>query len=118
MATRRKKAANGQSSGVESKLDALVADLEALQNDVRNLAQGVGDEANERVMSALRMAEERVASAVRTAEDVAEDAFDQAGVWAEENLDTLRVRVREQPVAACLIAMGAGALFGALFLRR
>jgi hypothetical protein len=26
--------------------------------------------------------------------------------------------VREQPVAACLIAMGAGALLGAILLRR
>ena len=97
---------------------ALVADLQALQNDVRNLAQGVGEEANERVTSALRMAEERVATAVRAAEEVAEEAMDQAGVWAGENLDTLREQVRSQPVTACLIAMGAGALFGALFLRR
>jgi ElaB/YqjD/DUF883 family membrane-anchored ribosome-binding protein len=117
MATRRKKATTS-TKPVENRLDALVADLEALQNDVRNLAQGVGDEANERVKSALRMAEERVASAVRVAEDAAEDAFDQAEVWAEENLDTLRDSVREQPVIACLVALGAGALFGALFLRR
>jgi ElaB/YqjD/DUF883 family membrane-anchored ribosome-binding protein len=115
MATRRKSAG---AEPVESRLDALVADLEALQNDVRNLAQGVGDEANERVKNALRMAEERVASAVRVAEEVAEDAFDQAEVWAEENLDTLREQVREQPVVSCLIAMGVGALFGAIFLRR
>lgn len=115
MATRRKDAGTGSAEG---RLDALVADLEALQNDVRNLAQGVGDEANERVKSALRMAEERVASAVRMAEDVAEDAFDQAEVWAGENLDTLREQVREQPVMSCLVAMGVGALFGVLFLRR
>src|ERR1700744_2918954 len=116
MATKRKGMTG--SARIDSRLDALVADLEALQNDVRNLAQGVGDEANERVKDALRMAEERVASAVRMAEDVAEDAFDQAEEWAEENLDTLREQVREQPVVSCLIALGAGALFGALFLRR
>jgi ElaB/YqjD/DUF883 family membrane-anchored ribosome-binding protein len=117
MATRRTKATTS-TKPVENRLDALVADLEALQNDVRNLAQGVGDEANERVKNALRMAEERVAAAVSMAEDVAEEALDQAEVWAEENLDTLRERVRDQPVAACLVALGAGALFGALFLRR
>src|ERR1700735_4618000 len=105
MATRRTKATT-RTKPVENRPDALVADLEALQNDVRNLAQGVGDEANERVKSALRMAEERVASAVRMAEDVAEDALDQAEVWAEENLDTLRESVRDQPVVACLIALG------------
>lgn len=115
MATKRK---STSAQPVENRLDALVADLEALQNDVRNLAQGVGDEANERVKSALRMAEERVAAAVRMAEEVAEDAFDQAEVWAEENLDTLREQVREQPVVSCLVAMAVGAVFGALFLRR
>jgi ElaB/YqjD/DUF883 family membrane-anchored ribosome-binding protein len=117
MVAKRKKTA-ASTRPVGDRLDALVADLEALQSDVRNLAQGLGDEANERVTSALRMAEERVASAVRAAEDVAEDAIDQAEIWAEENIDTLRERVRSQPVAACLVAMGAGALFGALFLRR
>jgi ElaB/YqjD/DUF883 family membrane-anchored ribosome-binding protein len=115
MATRRK---TTSAQPVENRLDTLVADLEALQNDVRNLAQGVGDEANERVKAALRMAEERVAAAVQMAEDVAEDAFDQAEEWAEENLDTLREQVREQPVVSCLVAMGVGAIFGALFLRR
>jgi ElaB/YqjD/DUF883 family membrane-anchored ribosome-binding protein len=117
MAARQKNTATG-SQRIDSRLEALVADLEALQNDVRNLAQGVGDEASERVASALRMAEERVAAAVRAAEEVAEDAMGQAEVWTEENLETLRARVRNQPVAACLMAMGAGALFGALFLRR
>jgi ElaB/YqjD/DUF883 family membrane-anchored ribosome-binding protein len=99
-------------------LDDLVSDLEALRADVRSLAQGIGSEASGRVAEALKSAEDRLATLVSAAEEAATDAYDQAEVWANENMDTLRENVREQPIAACLIAMGAGALLGAILLRR
>jgi ElaB/YqjD/DUF883 family membrane-anchored ribosome-binding protein len=99
-------------------LDDLVSDLEALRADVRSLAQGVGSEAGERISEALKSAEDRLASLVSAAEDVAADAVDQAEAWANENVDSLRESVREQPIAACLIALGAGALLGAILFRR
>ncbi len=117
MAASRKRTGTG-SNKLESRLDALVADLEALQADVRGLAQGVGAEANDRVTSAIKSAEVRVASAVKAAEEAAEQAVEQAEEWATENLDSLRENVREQPLAALAVSMGVGALLGVLFLRR
>ena len=38
--------------------------------------------------------------------------------WAEENAETLRVQVRDQPITSLLIAGGIGAFLGAIFLRR
>jgi ElaB/YqjD/DUF883 family membrane-anchored ribosome-binding protein len=124
MAAKRKKngTAGTKSAAVSgnlgSRLDALVADLEALQGDVRGLAQGAGAEAGERITEALRMAEDRVAGVVRAAEEAAAEAVDQAEVWATDNLENLREQVREQPVTAMVLALSAGALLGAIFLRR
>jgi len=103
---------------LEAHLQALVSDLEALQADVKGLAQGVGAEANVRVTSAIKSAEARIASAVKMAEEMADQAVDQAEEWTTENLDSLRENVREQPMTAVAISVGVGALLGAIFLRR
>ncbi|HXM00591.1 MAG TPA: hypothetical protein VN932_11720 [Rhizomicrobium sp.] len=115
MAAKSKKAASGK---LDKRLDALVSDLEALQSDVRGLAQGAGVEAGSRISEALKAAEARVANAVRAAEDAATQAVGEAEDWAVDNMDSLRDTVREQPLTACLVAAGIGAVFGVLFLRR
>jgi ElaB/YqjD/DUF883 family membrane-anchored ribosome-binding protein len=116
----KKKTSNGggKARGGAADLDDLVADLEALRTDIRSLAQGIGSEASGRVTEALKSAEERLTGLLSASELAAAEAYDQAEVWANENMDTLRENVREQPVTACLIAMGAGALLGAILFRR
>jgi len=118
----KKKTNNGgakaRGGAAAADLNDLVADLEALRADIRSLAQGIGSEASGRVTDALKSAEERLTGLLSASEIAAAEAYDQAEVWANENMDTLRENVREQPVAACLIAMGAGALLGAILFRR
>ena len=99
---RRGKRMNGESQ-IEARLSALRQDLEALQEDMRGLGEGVGEAAQERLNEALRATD---ALAV------------QAQNWGNENLDTVRESIREQPLAACMVSMGIGALIGALLLRR
>jgi ElaB/YqjD/DUF883 family membrane-anchored ribosome-binding protein len=88
---------------IEARLSALRQDLEALQEDMRGLGEGVGEAAQERLTEALRATE---ALAAQTQD------------WGNENLETVRDSIREQPVAACLVSMGIGALLGAILLRR
>jgi len=38
--------------------------------------------------------------------------------WTNDNLDSARESVWAQPLAAIALSMGAGALLGAIFLRR
>jgi ElaB/YqjD/DUF883 family membrane-anchored ribosome-binding protein len=102
MAPRRKK-----DMSLEERLAALRADLEALQEDMKGLAGGVGDAASDRVSEMLK-----------TTEDMADQITAQVEDWATDNVDTLRETVREQPILAVALAVGAGALIGAIFLRR
>ena len=92
---------------LEERLEALRADLEALQGDMKGLAGGVGDIASERVTEMLRQTE-----------DMADQITAQVEDWATDNVATLREQVREQPILAIALAMGAGALLGAILLRR
>ena len=102
MAPRRKK-----DMSLEERLEALRADLEALQGDMKGLAGGVGD-----------IASERVSEMLKTTEDMADQITAQVEDWATDHVDTLRETVREQPVLAIALAMSAGALLGAILLRR
>jgi ElaB/YqjD/DUF883 family membrane-anchored ribosome-binding protein len=88
---------------VENRLSALRQDLEALQQDMRGLGEGVGEAAQERLREALKATENLAA---------------QMDEWTSENLDSLKETIREQPLAACAISLGIGALLGALILRR
>ncbi|GEM_PF-2554970 len=92
---------------LQARLDALRADLRALQNDMRGLANGVGDAASD-----------RVAEMLRTTEEMASQVADEFGDWTNDNLASLRGAIREQPLLACGLAMSAGAILGALLLRR
>ncbi|HVX56312.1 MAG TPA: hypothetical protein VHA37_01160 [Candidatus Saccharimonadales bacterium] len=102
MATRRKK-----DMSLEERLDALRADLETLQDDMKGLAGGVGD-----------IASERVSEMLKSTEEMADQITSQVEDWATDNVATLRETVREQPVLAIALAMSAGALLGAILLRR
>ena len=110
MAIRRKR--NGHNGHeVQQKIDALRGDLESLQADMRGLFYEAGNEASARVNGAVK-------SAKQYARDRAGQVAGQVEDWSEENIESMRGAVRKQPFAACALSMSAGALIGALFLRR
>lgn len=94
-------------ASLEDRLDALRGDLEALQADMKGLAGGVGDAATARLNEMLR-----------NTEDMADQITSQVEDWTNDNAEHLRETVREQPLVAIAIAMGIGALLGAILLRR
>jgi ElaB/YqjD/DUF883 family membrane-anchored ribosome-binding protein len=101
----RRKKSNGHD--LQGRLDALRDDLGSLQKDLRGLLSDAGGVANDQV-------HKTVTGALSSLEDVADRIED----WGAENLDTVRDAVRSQPLAAIALSMSAGALIGALFLRR
>lgn len=94
-------------NGVEARLEALKSDLETLQQDMRGLLSDVKG-----------LAADGVSDAIQSANDMASDAAERAQEWADDNVDSLRATVRRQPLAACALSMSAGALLGAILLRR
>jgi len=97
---------NGRNGHVRVRLMSLRGDLDALQHDMRGLANDVGDAASEQVQGAVNGA---IGSASQAADRVSE--------WSNENLDGVRQAVRTQPLAACALSISAGAIIGALLLR-
>jgi ElaB/YqjD/DUF883 family membrane-anchored ribosome-binding protein len=84
---------------VEEQLDTLHSELTSLQKDARVIAGKVGKTAGD-------------------AFDAAEAAYNGVEKWTTDNVKTMRSSVRNQPLAAVLVSLGAGAVLGALFLRR
>ena len=108
-ATRRKRRTRTvkvSNTGMQSRLNSLRADFDALQHDVRGLATDVGDAASTQV-------QELMSDAI----DTASGAVDRVSEWGSENLNGVRSAVKSQPLAACMLSMSAGALIGALLLR-
>jgi len=81
---------------IEERLGALKSDFDALQRDVVKLASGVQGVAREK----------------------ASTLYENGEAWTDENLGNVRDAIRDQPLAAGLILLGAGAVLGALLLRR
>lgn len=98
---------NGREHDLYSRLDALRADLEALQHDMKGLAGDVGDAAADRMNVTLNDAMKSV-----------QDMSNRLEGWSNDNLDTVRQSVRNQPLATMAMAMGVGALLGAILFRR
>ena len=113
-------------STVESRLSALRRDFEALagrhegpgrrcqRRGLGTRPAGAASGAEDVADRAMRLAEE----AAREAKVAASEFRDDAEEWAQENAETLRVQVRDQPITSLLIAGGVGAFLGAIFLRR
>lgn len=93
-------------TNMQSRLNSLRADFDALQHDVRGLASDVGDAASTQV-------QELMTDAIGSAND----AVERVSEWSTENLNGVRDAVKTQPLAACMLSMSAGALIGALLLR-
>jgi ElaB/YqjD/DUF883 family membrane-anchored ribosome-binding protein len=84
---------------VAAQLNELQSDLTALRKDAKDFANGIGKVAGSAV-------------------DAAEDTYDGVEKWTAGNLGSMRSSVRNQPLTACLVSLGAGAVLGALLLRR
>ncbi|MGA7711695.1 MAG: hypothetical protein WCA81_07325 [Rhizomicrobium sp.] len=115
MAERQKK--NG-SKNIDKRLGALRSEIDALQGDIKGLASDAGNGADGRVHLAMRNAEIVAERAYRLAEEAATSVADDVETWTNGNLESVRGSIREQPLSALLLSIGAGALIGAAFMRR
>ena len=103
---------------IDKRLSALRTELDAVQGDIKGLAGDVADVADGRVHVAMRNAENVAERAYRLAEEAVEQAADDVETWTNGNLDSVREAIRAQPLSAIALSMGAGALIGAIFMRR
>ena len=103
---------------IDKRLGALRSDLNALQGDMKGLAGDATDIAEGRVQLAVHNAENVAERAYHLAEEAVEQAADDVETWTNGNLDSAREAIRAQPLAAIGLSMGAGALLGAIFVRR
>ena len=83
---------------IEERVDALKSDFDSLQKNLRGLATG-----------AQKAVQERTADLLNS---------DNLEEGTTENVGSLRDMIREQPLASCILSLSAGALIGALMLRR
>lgn len=94
----RTKRANGHNGhDLTARLNSLRGDIGALQRDVRGFVSDVSASAENQLSGTVKSARQ----AVRGVED-----------WGAQNVKTVRQTVRKQPVMACMIAAGAGAILG------
>jgi ElaB/YqjD/DUF883 family membrane-anchored ribosome-binding protein len=114
MIVRRKQ--NGTKK-LDTRIEALRADLDSLQSDIKALPPDIQSAANEKINIAIHRAEGVAERALRLAEDTATQAYGDVEHWANDNLDSARGRVREQPLAAVLVSLGLGAVLGAIIQR-
>ena len=84
---------------IANQLEALQSELSALRKDARKLTDGLARTAD---------------AAVSTAET----ASDGMANWTSDSVGLVQDWSRNQPLTACLLTLGAGAVLGALFLRR
>ena len=83
------------------------ADVEALQENMRGLLNDVSGAAGDQVQGVMTNAVKAAQGAVGRIEEL-----------RHESVDGMRKTVRGRPFVACALSIGAGALLGALFLRR
>ena len=88
-----------QVNKLATQLDELQSQLSSLRKDARQLTDTVSKTAG---------------AALGTAEATYKDV----GKWTSDNVDTVCEWGHDQPLAACLVSLGIGAVLGALFLRR
>jgi ElaB/YqjD/DUF883 family membrane-anchored ribosome-binding protein len=115
MSQRQKK--NGKRN-IDTRIGALRSDMNALQADMEGLAGDATAVASDRAKAALRNAESVASRAIRLAEETAQHVVDDVETWGNDNLDSARESIRDQPLSALFLSLGIGAIIGAVFLRR
>jgi ElaB/YqjD/DUF883 family membrane-anchored ribosome-binding protein len=103
---------------VGDRLGSLRADLDSLQRDIKGLAAGAGEAANDHAHTTLRAAENVAERAFRLAEDSTAHMVDDVESWTNGNLDSARQSIRARPLSSLAFTLGIGAILGAIFLRR
>jgi ElaB/YqjD/DUF883 family membrane-anchored ribosome-binding protein len=102
----RAKRHNGNGHDLTARLSTLRGDFGQLQRDVRGLVSDVGD-----------AAENQFESAVNGTVKSARNAIGRVESWGNQKTKIVRQSVKKQPMMACAIAAGAGALIGLLLTR-
>jgi ElaB/YqjD/DUF883 family membrane-anchored ribosome-binding protein len=102
---------------LDRRIETLRSDFDQVQSHAKDLAGDAGDAAAGQAHAAMRAAESVAERALRLAEETAQGFAGDIEHWTNDNLDVARGKVREQPLAALLISMGIGLLFGAIFLK-
>ena len=117
-AKRKTAAKRGGAKHIDTRLRALRSDLDSLQENATSFVGDVENVANDGARAAIEAARNLAERAYRLADEAAASVTEDVEEWASDNLDAARETVREQPLAALAVAMGVGALFGAVLLRR
>jgi ElaB/YqjD/DUF883 family membrane-anchored ribosome-binding protein len=107
----------GAPKTIDSRLSALRADLDSMQEHAKGIAGDMSDAANDGAQAAIDAARDMAERAYRLADEAASSIGEDVEDWTMERLDAARESVREKPLAAMAIGIGMGALFGAMFLR-
>lgn len=84
---------------VAAQVEELQSQLSHLRKDARHLTDGLSKTAG-------------------AAMGTAEAAYQGVGKWTSDNVDNVCEWGHDQPLTACLVSLGIGAVLGALFLRR
>jgi ElaB/YqjD/DUF883 family membrane-anchored ribosome-binding protein len=105
------------SGNITTKLGLLRSDFETLQKDVKGLASGVSDLADERVRRAVRNAESVAERSFHLAEESATNVVNGTTAWTARNTESVRKSIRSQPISAIAVSIGIGALFAGLWRR-
>jgi ElaB/YqjD/DUF883 family membrane-anchored ribosome-binding protein len=115
MATSTKPSGNDT---IDARLEALRSDLGTLQTDVKGLAGDAGVIANERVNQAIQSAEGFAKRAMTLVEHTTSQAIGDVEHWTDDNLNTVRNSIRNQPFYAVGLSIGLGTFVGAMLTRR
>jgi ElaB/YqjD/DUF883 family membrane-anchored ribosome-binding protein len=121
----RPKRGNGSDGGgIETRLDAVRADLEKLEEGAAALPQDATNAASEGYKTAMRAAQKIAKRSLALAEeasahvnDAAQEASETMQDWADFYTENFRGAVRDQPTRSLLMSLGAGALVGVLISR-
>ena len=108
----------GAPKHIDTRLGALRSDLDAMQDHAKDFVGDAGNAANDGAQAAIEAARNMAERAYRLADEAVAGITDDVEEWTSDHLDAARETVREKPLAAMAVAMGVGALFGAIFLRR
>ncbi len=103
---------------MDARVGALRSERETLEADMKVIAGDVENSVDSRVHLAIRKAEDVAHGAYRLAEESVAHVAGDVKKLAGGNLDSARRSVRTRPIAALALSIGAGALIGAIFMRR